>query len=119
MAVRNAVRPMTGTDRITAKTAAMPERTAPGIPTAEAPGRAAPSTALPRLPAGLEDLQGGEQPQLHAVGQGDPVPLGQNGPLHGPYTSVSMRREATRVTFSSTMLPRVAFSWMELHWQSE
>ena len=36
-----------------------------------------------------------------------------------PHTPVSMRREATRVTCSSTMLPRVASSWMELHWQSE
>ena len=31
------------------------------------------------------------------------------------HTPVSIRREATRVTFSSTMLPMEASSWMELH----
>ncbi len=69
---------------------------------------------LRRLPPGLEHLQGGQQAQAHPVFQGEPVPSRQNRAFHC-YTPVSIRREATSVTFSSTILPRVALSWMELH----
>lgn len=31
---------------------------------------------LPRLPAGLEYLQGGQQPQRHPIAQAHPLPLG-------------------------------------------
>ena len=73
---------------------------------------------LGRLPPGLQNFQGGQQPQLHAILQFHAVCARQNRPRHY-HTPVSMRLEATMVTFSTTMAPRVPASLMLLHWQSE
>ena len=43
----------------------------------------------------------------------------RSAPAKIDHTPVSMRLEATMVTFSTTMAPRVPASLMLLHWQSE